>query len=302
MFRHRIGGESVQRLALRPIAVFMVISCTGSWAIWLAGILSIPGLSGIGDARFGPFLLLGSFAPTLAAFVASGFSGGRREVVVLLKSYSKLNISWKVYLLTFFLPPTVGIGLTLACGIPPRIEIWKIAVTAIPLMPVNALMAGIVFGAGPLGEEAGWRGFLQARLQGTMNPVSAAILIGLAWAMWHMPLAFSFPDFRNGITLPQFLALYPASTILISYAMGHLWRWSGGSTFIAIFSHAVMNQTASYLLSAKLWDFGALTVLQGYLLVLTAFALMAALCEVLSRTAFKESRASLNTPGGGSRD
>lgn len=300
MIRDRSGWESMKKLALRPPAVFMVISCAASWGIWLIGILSVPGLSGVGDERFGLFLLLATFAPTLAAFVASGWLGGRGEATALLKSCVKLKVNWKVYLLVFFLLPIVGIGLYVACGVPARIELWKIAITAIPLMPVNAVMAGIVFGAGPLGEEAGWRGFLQARLQGTMNPVVTAVVIGLAWALWHLPIAFFFQDFRNGLTLPQFLALYPVSTILISYAMGHLWRWSGGSTFIAILFHAVMNQTASYLVSVTFWDFGAMTALQVYLLVLAAFALMTSFFEVLSRTAFSRFRTATAVSGHGS--
>jgi membrane protease YdiL (CAAX protease family) len=40
---------------------------------------------------------------------------------------------------------------------------------------------------GPLFEEFGWRGFLQARLQQVMPPWVAAICVGVLWAAWHAP-------------------------------------------------------------------------------------------------------------------
>ncbi len=189
--------------------------------------------------------------------------------------------------------PVIGIATYFGLGIYSRVSFSGIAITAIAMMPLNALLGGVIFGIGPLGEEMGWRGFLQDRLQGHNNSVITAIIIGAIWAAWHFPIAIRFDDFRSGLGLWEFIALYPVFTILLTFTMGRLWRWSKGSLFIAIFFHAVSNMTVDiYLLNAKWWDFGDLTQLQIYLIILLVFALMASATELLSRTVFLDRKVS----------
>jgi membrane protease YdiL (CAAX protease family) len=274
---------------IQSMVAFVSMTYGVSWTIWLTGILAIPGLTSIGDERFWWFLFAGSFAPTIAALVTTGLFSGRLSIGSLLKRLILVKVNWKIYGITFFLLPVIGITTYLGLGIAYKIDLWKIAITAIALGPVNALLGGVIFGVGPLGEEMGWRGFLQDRLQGHLNSVVTAIIVGLIWAIWHFPAAIFFEDFRNGISLAQFIMLYPISTILASFIMAHLWRWSKGSLFIAIFFHAVMNTTANYLVSTGWWDFGDLTPLQSYLIILVIFALMASATELLSRTVLRPS-------------
>ncbi|HIG44799.1 MAG: CPBP family intramembrane glutamic endopeptidase [bacterium] len=41
---------------------------------------------------------------------------------------------------------------------------------------------------GELLEEAGWRGYATPLLQdGGVNPLMAAVIVGLAWSLWHVP-------------------------------------------------------------------------------------------------------------------
>ena len=49
-------------------------------------------------------------------------------------------------------------------------------------------MIAFVFIFGPLPEEMGWRGVALDRLQAKMSPVSASILLGTVWSVWHLPL------------------------------------------------------------------------------------------------------------------
>jgi len=268
---------------------FVVIAYAISWAIWLTGMFSLDGLTSIEDKRFAGFLLAGSFGPTIAALVMAGFTGGRLSIVSLLKRLVLVRVNWRVYVVTFFLLPVIGLVFYLALGISTKIALWKIATTMIALVPLNALLAGIIFGFGPLGEEMGWRGFLQARLQGRLSSVTTAIIVGLVWAFWHLP-AFRFADFRNGLGWAQFVVLYPISTILIAFIMGHLWRWSNGSLFIAIFFHAVLNTTAVNLTRDNWWSLGDLSAVRVYLIILGIFALTACATELLSRRAFRESK------------
>ncbi|TWF78025.1 CAAX prenyl protease-like protein [Pseudonocardia hierapolitana] len=50
------------------------------------------------------------------------------------------------------------------------------------------MVIGFVLVAGPLSEEFGWRGYAQPRLRRTLPPGRTAVLLGLVWAAWHVPL------------------------------------------------------------------------------------------------------------------
>jgi membrane protease YdiL (CAAX protease family) len=280
----------VKNRGIKSTLAFVVIAYSISWAIWLIGIVSIDGLTRIEDERFAGFLLAGSFGPTAAALVVAGCAGGRAAVVSLLKRFILIRVNWRVYLAALFLLPAIGLVFYLVLGISAKIALWKIGITMIALVPVNAFMSGIVFGVGPLGEEMGWRGFLLDRLLGRTSSVATAIIVGLVWTFWHLP-AFRFADFRNGLNWSQFVVLYPISTILIAFIMGHLWRWSNGSLFIAMFFHAVLNTTAVHLMRDNWWNFGDRTALQIYVIILAIFALTACATELLSRTIFRKTAA-----------
>ena len=41
---------------------------------------------------------------------------------------------------------------------------------------------------GPLSEEIGWRGYALERLQTRWNALTSSLIVGLVWALWHLPL------------------------------------------------------------------------------------------------------------------
>lgn len=53
----------------------------------------------------------------------------------------------------------------------------------------------LLFG-GTLGEEIGWRGFALPRLLEKFSPLQASFILGVVWALWHLPI-----DIRYGIGL-----------------------------------------------------------------------------------------------------
>jgi membrane protease YdiL (CAAX protease family) len=53
----------------------------------------------------------------------------------------------------------------------------------------SALLLAIGLAAG-LVEEVGWRGYAQEALQHRMSVLSAALVIGVVWGLWHLPLFF----------------------------------------------------------------------------------------------------------------
>ena len=263
------------------LSLFIFLAYGISWIIWHIGFAQL-NIKTLDDEQFGLYLFLGSFGPTLSAIIVTFLKNGKTAVVELLKRVVQIQVRWGVYLFVFLALPALGILLFHFAGIQSKIPLWQIGLTMLPLAPLNALVGGIIFGNGPLGEEMGWRGIMQEMLGHTLKPLWGAIIIGIAWSAWHIPL-FRFADFRAGLDLASFVPLYTLSLILITFTMGHLWNWSGGSLFVAIFFHAMINITATKLTDSDWWNFDKLSNLNIYLLVLIVFALTAILAEVLNR-------------------
>jgi membrane protease YdiL (CAAX protease family) len=90
---------------------------------------------------------------------------------------------------------------------------------------------------GPLGEELGWRGFMQPRLQTTMGMLPASLIIGVASAFWHLPL-FLIPSSAQS-HLP--LAVFVVRTVALSVILGWLWNRSNRSLLVILLFHASLN-------------------------------------------------------------
>jgi membrane protease YdiL (CAAX protease family) len=68
-----------------------------------------------------------------------------------------------------------------------------------------------------LGEELGWRGYLQLRLF-PAQPFLAALATGLIWGVWHYPLILSRGEPTSSIKLT--LITLPVATMTLSVFLG----------------------------------------------------------------------------------
>jgi membrane protease YdiL (CAAX protease family) len=87
-----------------------------------------------------------------------------------------------------------------------------------------------------LGEEVGWRGFLQPRLQGRHSLLVAAGLVSLPWALWHLPLFGISPSYR-AMPLMGFVG-FAASIWVASLIFAWLFQVGRGSLLIVVVFHA----------------------------------------------------------------
>ncbi|MBV9157525.1 MAG: CPBP family intramembrane metalloprotease [Acidobacteriaceae bacterium] len=95
---------------------------------------------------------------------------------------------------------------------------------------------------GPLGEEAGWRGYALPRLQRRFDPVTSSLIVGFLWANWHLPLIIARV---YNVNWGQFVALTMAASIFLSVAF----NVSRGSTLCAIFVHGIYNVGTGVILN-----------------------------------------------------
>ncbi len=91
---------------------------------------------------------------------------------------------------------------------------------------------------GSLGEEIGWRGFLLPELLKRNNPLRASLVLGVIWALWHLPI-----DFYGGSVLEAPAAIL--IRMIFSLALAILFTWfylrSRGNLLVALLLHTSIN-------------------------------------------------------------
>jgi membrane protease YdiL (CAAX protease family) len=93
--------------------------------------------------------------------------------------------------------------------------------------------------ATPIAEEIGWRGVALPRLLVGRSALAASLILGVIWALWHLPVVLSAPAIR--VPMPFMLTLIPTS-VLFTWIFLH----TRSSVFIAILFHAWSDVVLNY--------------------------------------------------------
>jgi membrane protease YdiL (CAAX protease family) len=180
---------------MAELAVFTVLTFAATWTAWLvsAHLAALPGF-GLG----GPVFLLGVFAPAIVALSLTARRGGRAAVGRLLAKIGRWNVDGRLYLFAMFYmlgTKLVAAGVQrVATGTWPRF-----GDTPLPLM-FGAIVVSMWVQAG---EEIGWRGFALPRLAKRIGIAWASLVVGVVWALWHLPLFFLAGSGSTGQSFPH---------------------------------------------------------------------------------------------------
>ncbi len=75
------------------------------------------------------------------------------------------------------------------------------------------------------GEEIGWRGFALPRLQSRFPALTASLVLGGLWALFHLPLFFSRGGGAGGdmssTPIAAFLLIVLAGSVLVTCVYNH---------------------------------------------------------------------------------
>jgi membrane protease YdiL (CAAX protease family) len=90
-----------------------------------------------------------------------------------------------------------------------------------------------------LGEEIGWRGLLVPELARLTSFTRTALLSGVIWVIWHLPLIL-FTDYNN--STPAWFAVTCFAALAIEFSFVSAWlRLKSGSLWPAVVLHASHN-------------------------------------------------------------
>ena len=178
------------------------------------------------------------YAPAMAALATSFAFGGVSGVRAWLGGlFRRCHPIW--LLVSFCALPTIWAAWAIVGAVfgidrfPVRVEQLAAA------YPAEALLTWrILRDPGPLGEEPGFRGYALPRLLGLMRPATAALALGLIWAVWHVP---SF--FVSGLNQSAFnFGWFMAALVGTSFVMTWLYLRASGNVIVAgVIPHLAAN-------------------------------------------------------------
>jgi uncharacterized protein len=229
----------------RALVAFFTATFAATWLAWAAA-GAITGAAPPGDpaasALAGVVFLLGVFAPALVALALTARAEGRAEAAALLGRVLRWRVDARWYLLAVGLVPAVELSAAL---------VHRVVLGTWPPFGHTPWyeMAGalLVSTWAQAGEEIGWRGFALPRLSARVGLAAAGILVGIAWAAWHLPLFFFFPA---ADTYHQSFPLYLLQVTALSVIAAWLYWRTGGSLLLVMLLHAAANNTRDIVSSA----------------------------------------------------
>jgi membrane protease YdiL (CAAX protease family) len=229
---HPLGSASEKRSPWIFFALVFLLSIP----FWVAGPVA---------ERFLPRGLLESLpvsalmflAPVGAAVVLLRREQGPDAVKKLLKgAFDRKRIrrrAWYVPIL-FFWPAVMVL----------QYGLLKLMREPLPDPQIPVLMVAVsfvVFFIAALGEEVGWQGYAIDPLQDRWNALTASIILGIVWAVWH------FVPFIQMNRTPTWIAWQCMNMVATRILIVWLCNNTGKSVFAAILFHAMYNVTTVLL-------------------------------------------------------
>lgn len=223
--------------ATGSLIAFFALTYALMWACFFTVAFRVPGTTLLGHT----LLLLGTFAPSLSALFLTWRAQGRTGVQDLLGGIFKweVNARWYVFAIGYIAAIKLAVAL-----------LHRVLTGAWPTfgdLPWHIMAIAIIFST-PVqaGEEIGWRGYALPRLEQRFGLAWASVLLGVIWAVWHLPQFFV----READTYSQSFFIFVLQVTAVSVAMAWLWERTGRSLLLTMLMHASANNTKDIVPSA----------------------------------------------------
>ncbi|WP_135366398.1 CPBP family intramembrane glutamic endopeptidase [Halosimplex halophilum] len=201
----------------RPVASFFAVMFAWSWGYWALVTVAV-------DATAVSYLvtLPGLWGPPVSAVVVTWARGGSVRGFLGRTLRTAARARW--YVVALVAPALLGI-----VGSVTRTGLADTGLEVAVVGPMAGLTVALFAGGS---EEIGLRGFAHPRLRRRHGGLQAGFLIGVTWAVWHLPLQ------RLGVGFDGSFLLFAGSVIPISVLLGWLYDAGSGSVLPAVVAHA----------------------------------------------------------------
>jgi len=229
------------RPALKGLAAFLLLCFGLTWGVelgiyltgglqpssltWLVAVMFLPGLSAV----------LAIKLVEKGGLRAYGIAWGRAPFYVLAWLYPFAFLALGVLFVLLLGSADVDITLKSLRDEVPQEGMMPLIVLSLFLDPVLNFLP-------TLGEEYGWRGYLQAKLLGRFGLLWGLVLTGAVWGVWHAPLilmGYNYSHHPDAVGVGMFTLW----ALLVGFILSWL-RLRSGSVFPAALGHGAINAYA----------------------------------------------------------
>lgn len=220
----------------QQICIFLVFTFSISWIIEYAMIRG-EGVKNLGLT----FLLM--WTPGICAIICALLSKD-------LPSLGFKRGSFKAYTLAYAIPACTAILILLLLLFSGNGSLNTEPKNMTVLRFIAVITVGVLVGSvSALGEEIGWRGFLQSKMQ-QVGIRRSYLFIGLIWAIWHWPLIL-FSNYATSSLPALSLLLFTVCIVSFAFIIGWL-KDISGSVFVAAIAHGSHNLWMQFVYPAFL--------------------------------------------------
>ena len=228
-----------ERTHSTPLALYFALTFALAWALW-GGAAVLTSRVNVSAGRTLLFLP-GTFAPGIVALwmtYRSSPSGQHRQLLAGLFQW-QAPARWYVFAATYM----IVAKLTAATVFRFSEGEWP----AFGATPIYLLLVATVFSAPfQAGEEIGWRGYALPRLGEAIGFRAASVVLGVIWAVWHLPLFLIAGTDSTGQPFVTFILAVTA----VSIAMTWLYLNTHRSLVPVMVMHAAINNTTGIVPSS----------------------------------------------------
>ena len=214
----------------KNLILYFIIAIAFSTIFWIPGILKTQGITYPGFLDF--FSYLPTFGPLVAALILIAVNDGKKGIKRLFKKAWDWKFR-KIWILFIFL---IAIFLPLISLLIKNLIEKESFMLGSPLAMAPLIAVIILFTGGPL-EEFGWRGYALPLLQRKFNALTSSLILGVVWALWHLPLHFINTTVQYHIPIYEFAAVTIIGAILYTW----IYNGTGGSLSAVILFHWMGN-------------------------------------------------------------
>ncbi|MBM4447553.1 MAG: CPBP family intramembrane metalloprotease [Chloroflexi bacterium] len=231
-----------------PVLTYYILVFAISWGgilILIGGPGNIPGTKEQAEKLFIPALLVMFSGPFISGILMNFFVDGKVGLRKLLLRLLQWRVKARWYAVAVLTGPLLVAVVLFTLSLFNKAFLPGIVTTN---DKIGSLIFGIGWGlvGGGLLEETGWTGFAVPKLRQRYSILSAGLVVGILWGIWHFMIAFWASNYLGGVDswvmfVAGFLAFYllalPAYRVLLVWVFDR----TGGNLPVIMLMHAFLS-------------------------------------------------------------
>lgn len=237
------GGIMTRKRSILSLSIYFILSFVIMYGLVGLGKLDIISTE---SPLFMVMFIVGSWGPTIAAVLTVLIAEKGKGIGDLFRGWGRWKVGpgWYAAALSPFAVAFLTAFIYLiVMGKPAPGPMQSVTAPTIIMMLVMCVLTGAT------GEEPGWRAFATPRFQHHLGALGTSVVLGMIWALWHLPLWFLEGTPQYNLEFVPFAISCVTETILLTW----IYNNTRGSLVMASLFHLSINVSGSLVPSILGW-------------------------------------------------